>query len=611
MGYANTLASPLRSASALAAISNVEVGLSLGWNAARYSHQQWWHKFYPASFITLTDSKLESFYWIQMYKLASATRGYQHPGPTYGGYDHTGPWFTPSDTCCPLFNWDMNFPVQYQVIFSSNHPELGLSMTRLLSDPIVRSGFTSNVDWIVKNSTMTDADLVLSGPYGITGFRFVQDTQVKPPAYACNLLWVLVNFWNLYRATMDETLLPDLYAVLRGSVNHQVHLATKTADGTWHLPPMDSPEYPLGAAGGNTNYQLALFKWGLRTLLQICDLMHCDEPRRALFEDIAANLAAYPVSSNNIGEGKGLMISANTPVNTSHRHYSHMLPCWNTGMLSWDVPEEKQLCLDTLDNWHAGSNNGACVSGVGTCVPEKDMTWEWDGFSYPASSSFNTRASRADAAWGNLTLMLNAVWPKKQLNWGCPHTGLPWPGSEDVDCIGASMQPNTFQGENGHDGHADPTSETPLAMATSVQDMLLFSDDNSNSFRVFYGIPTSIAQASFYHLRAAGAFLVSGERISGTTTWIHIVSLAGSKCTMFAPPDWESLVLETGAESPQVNLVRNETSGAWDVIGLGQGEEVLIAPKGKVPDNVVLNEASGTPDDFNWWGQHPGGAGRD
>jgi hypothetical protein len=97
------------------------------------------------------------------------------------------------------------------------------------------------------------------------------------------------------------------------------------------------------------------------------------------------------------------------------------------------------------------------------------MTWEWDAFSYPASSAFNTRAGRSDAAWGNLTLILTTVWPERQLTWGCPHDGMAWPGSSDTKCIGASMQPNTFQGENGGDGHADPTSETPLAMAAAVQ----------------------------------------------------------------------------------------------------------------------------------------------
>ena len=41
------------------------------------------------------------------------------------------------------------------------------------------------------------------------------------------------------------------------------------------------------------------------------------------------------------------------------------------------------------------------------------------GSSYPFSSSANTRAGRATAALGNLTLMLRTVWPKRQLNWQC------------------------------------------------------------------------------------------------------------------------------------------------------------------------------------------------
>ena len=282
----------------------------------------------------------------------------------------------------------MNFPVQYNMVASSNHPEVGYAMTRLLSSPMVRADLSDNVRWIATNSTATDPDLVLSGPNGITGFRFVQDVQVKPPAYACNLMWVLVNYWNLYRSTMDTALLPDLYAILRGSVNHQAHLAAKGADGKYHLQPMNSPEYPLGAAGGDTNYQLALFKWGLSTLFKICALLEsCDaDPRLALFRDMHENLAPFP------SDARGLKISKDTSVATSHRHYSHLVPCWNTGMLSWDNADDRTLCIKSLDNWHAGANNGACNAGAfydeSKCNPGKDMTWEWDGFSYPGAFLF-------------------------------------------------------------------------------------------------------------------------------------------------------------------------------------------------------------------------------
>ena len=63
-----------------------------------------------------------------------------------------------------------NFPVEYQVIFSSNHPELGRSMTRLLSDPTVHSNLEANaatVPWPKGNapdSTMPAPDMVISGP---------------------------------------------------------------------------------------------------------------------------------------------------------------------------------------------------------------------------------------------------------------------------------------------------------------------------------------------------------------------------------------------------------------------------------------------------------------
>lgn len=38
------------------------------------THRKWWNAYYPISFVSLPDARLESFYWIQMYKLASATR---------------------------------------------------------------------------------------------------------------------------------------------------------------------------------------------------------------------------------------------------------------------------------------------------------------------------------------------------------------------------------------------------------------------------------------------------------------------------------------------------------------------------------------------------------
>lgn len=80
---ANAYVAPYGSASALAAIGAVEAGLSVNFAALRNTHQLWWHSFYKASFVTVSDTQLESFYWIQLYKLASATRG-DKAAPSYG-----------------------------------------------------------------------------------------------------------------------------------------------------------------------------------------------------------------------------------------------------------------------------------------------------------------------------------------------------------------------------------------------------------------------------------------------------------------------------------------------------------------------------------------------
>lgn len=228
------------------------------------------------------------------------------------------------------------------------------------------------------------------------------------------------------------------------------------------------------------------------------------------------------------------------------------------------------------------------------------MTWEWDAFSYPASSSYNARAGRAAAAYGNLSLMVETVWPKKQLNWGCknPKTGASsgWRGEQHYSggCVGASMQPNTFQGENGGNGHADPTSETPLAMAASVHDLMMFSDDQSDAFRVFWGVPTTLEEAAFHQLRAAGGILVSGVFSHGVTAWVAVRSVAGAtNTTIFAPPDWDGKTVvaassdhdDLAVKSRTVAVTQCETGGVdcWQIDGLQPNELVILYPEGMQP----------------------------
>src|SRR5262249_9629855 len=90
------------------------------------SHQAWWHKFWPASFISFPDTRLESFYWIQLYKMASGTRA-DRPA-----LDLMGPWSR--GIAWPRIWVNLNIQLTYWAQLASNRLELGESLCRLLDN---------------------------------------------------------------------------------------------------------------------------------------------------------------------------------------------------------------------------------------------------------------------------------------------------------------------------------------------------------------------------------------------------------------------------------------------------------------------------------------------
>jgi len=157
----------------------------------------------------------------------------------------------------------------------------------------------------------------------------------------------------------------------------------------------------------------------------------CSSAEQRHYQDILSRLAPYAVSPLPVGQGGGLMVARGLPYNLTHRHFSHLLPCWNLGELAEEggtwAPDS--LCTRSLDNWaHLWYPGG------------HDEFGGWDAFSFAAAAAFNVRAGRPDAAWGNLTALLDAVWPKLL---------------QSMIPARAAMQPNTMQGEGG--GTRTPT----------------------------------------------------------------------------------------------------------------------------------------------------------
>src|SRR5256884_8352013 len=99
----------------------------LGMRRLESDHRTWWHAYYPESFLTFPDARLEAYYWIQIYKLGSAMRA---DGPIL---DLNGPWF--NATPWPGIWWNLNIQLTYSPLFRANRLELAESRFRNLDRP--------------------------------------------------------------------------------------------------------------------------------------------------------------------------------------------------------------------------------------------------------------------------------------------------------------------------------------------------------------------------------------------------------------------------------------------------------------------------------------------
>ncbi|MDO4856516.1 MAG: alpha-L-fucosidase [Thermoguttaceae bacterium] len=304
--------------------------LEKDWNDLIATHRAWWHGFYPKSFVSVPNTQMESFYWIQMYKLASATRPDRHV------IDLMGPWYCP--TVWAKIWWNLNIQICYLPVYTANHCELGESFTRLIDDK--RANLAANAkllygidDGATLNHT-TDNDCI-SEYY----------TEYLNPG---DFTWALHNYWLQYRYTMDRSYLTDrekhaFFDMLKGSFNVYRHIFQKEVDGKYHIPVMRSPEYPTKAR--DTNYNIGLIRWLCERLIEVNRECGFNDPQAAEWQDVLDHLVDYQVGED------GFLIGADVPQTVSHRHWSHILQVWPLCVYTAEDPERRALIKKTMDHW--------------------------------------------------------------------------------------------------------------------------------------------------------------------------------------------------------------------------------------------------------------------
>ncbi len=321
------------------AVAAVKKNIAADFAGLLGTHRAWWHAFYPKSFVSIPDPRLESFYWIQFYKLASASR------PNHLPVDLLGPWYR--STGWPRIWWNLNIEILYLPVYTGNHLELGESFTNFLDRK--RANFFRNAKEIWK------FDDCATVPH-TTDYEGLRGDGTCAPAGYINpgdFTWALHNYYLHYRYSMDESIVTDqkahaFYPLLRGSINLYLKLLAKGDDGKLHLPVLHSPEYGNDA---DNNYNLALLRWGCQTLIDLNRRYKLDDPLAPTWQSTLDDLVAYPVDEN------GLRIGAKLPFARSHRHWSHMLMIHPLHIMTEDQSENRDLIARSIKHWLTVDNS--------------------------------------------------------------------------------------------------------------------------------------------------------------------------------------------------------------------------------------------------------------
>jgi len=255
------------------AVRDVKAALAAQQDEWIQRHRDWWHAYYRRSFLSIPDTRMESFYWIQMYKLAAATRADRPAIDLMGPWTYRTPW--------PRIWWNLNIQLTYWPVYAANRLSIGESLVRMIDN-----GRKNLIDNVPNEEWRKD-----SAGIGRTSIWDCSSRVGKEPG---NLTFALHNYWLHCRYEGgDERLKDGLFPILKRSVGYYLHTLKEGPDSKLHTPLGISPEYKIEAE--DTNYDLSLLRWGLQTLLAINERLQLNDPLAAKWQSTLDRLTPFPV----------------------------------------------------------------------------------------------------------------------------------------------------------------------------------------------------------------------------------------------------------------------------------------------------------------------------
>ena len=368
------------------------------------AHKVWWNNFFQRSFISIPDKRIESYYWLQIYKLGSATR------KNMPMIDLMGPWFT-SKTPWPGIWWNLNTQLTYSPLFTANQLELTRPLFDLLNKN--KQQLINNVPVQWRGDAAAIGRVSSYDLWSPLSQHNLKDGQFEPG----NLLWVMLYYYKYYQYSGDKVELKEkIYPLLKKSVNYLLHLLHADDKDILHLVKSHSPEY---ADVEDAHYSLAGLIWGLQTLMEVNQLLGLNDADKHSWSKVLQALT--PLHSND----HGFMVGKDVELTSSHRHYSHLMAIYPYRLLDMSNPSHRSTTLKSIHHWQSMSDALA-------------------GYSYTGASSMYSLLGEGDSSVALLGKFLDR---HAQPNGLYAEAG---PCFETPMAFAASLQEMLIQSDKGH-----------------------------------------------------------------------------------------------------------------------------------------------------------------
>ncbi len=459
---------------------------------AKISHSAWWNRYWRSSSVRLPNPVLERQWFLDQYKFGSAARRGAPP------ISLQAVWTADDGKLPPWkgdYHHDLNTQLSYWPCYSGNHLDEGLGYLDWLWDTRDTAfGWTERFFQLPGLNVPMTADL--EGRQ-IGGWR--QYTHSATTA-----AWLAHHFYLHWKFSADRKFLETrAYPYLKdASTFLEAFTKPESAGGLRSFPLSASPEIndnrPEAWFPEATNYDVALTRWLFQATAELGEELGLTT-EAANWRKILAELPELAFDGET-----GLLVAPGYPLDTSHRHFSHLMAVHPLGLIDQSHgPEAQEIITASLRH----------LENLGS-------DW-WTGYSFSWYANLLAWAGEGAQAEKALETFSTAFTLRNSFHCNGDQSGRGYSRY--------TYRPFTLEGN--------------FAAAAGTQEMLLQS--HRGVVEVFPAVPDSWSEVSFTTLRSQGAFLISAVRSGGKTTLVKVLSEKGGTLRMISPFTGEQVLIET------------------------------------------------------------------